>query len=252
MPWTDPRTWLTGELVTAALLNTHVRDNLTELREVGGYEVERYVSSGTFDKADYPWGKAVRVRCVGGGGGGAGCATTGASTVSVGGGGGGGGYAEAYLPFSALAASVVVTHGVGGTAGAVNGAGGAGGTSSFGAHAIAGGGGGGTAGAAAVPTAMAAGAPGAGGNATAGSTLMAGGSRASVGFATATNRVGVSWGGASLLGPSSGRAIAGAAVDGIPGEFAGGGGSGGACTASSTQRPGGSGANGLIIVEVFG
>lgn len=28
MSWTSPRTWLTGELVTAALLNTHVRDNL--------------------------------------------------------------------------------------------------------------------------------------------------------------------------------------------------------------------------------
>lgn len=28
MAWTDPRTWVTGELVTAALLNTHLRDNL--------------------------------------------------------------------------------------------------------------------------------------------------------------------------------------------------------------------------------
>lgn len=30
MAWTAPRTWTTGELVTAALLNTHVRDNLLE------------------------------------------------------------------------------------------------------------------------------------------------------------------------------------------------------------------------------
>lgn len=28
MAWTAPRTWVTGETVTAALLNTHVRDNL--------------------------------------------------------------------------------------------------------------------------------------------------------------------------------------------------------------------------------
>jgi hypothetical protein len=28
--WTAPRTWVTGETVTAALLNTHLRDNLLE------------------------------------------------------------------------------------------------------------------------------------------------------------------------------------------------------------------------------
>ena len=28
MPWTNPRTWVSGETVTAALMNTHVRDNL--------------------------------------------------------------------------------------------------------------------------------------------------------------------------------------------------------------------------------
>jgi hypothetical protein len=28
MAWTDPRTWVAGETVTAAQLNTHVRDNL--------------------------------------------------------------------------------------------------------------------------------------------------------------------------------------------------------------------------------
>ena len=31
MSWTAPRTWVTGEVVTAALLNTHVRDNLIDL-----------------------------------------------------------------------------------------------------------------------------------------------------------------------------------------------------------------------------
>lgn len=31
MAWTTPRTWVDGELVTAALLNTHVRDNLNAI-----------------------------------------------------------------------------------------------------------------------------------------------------------------------------------------------------------------------------
>ena len=31
MAWTAPRTWVTGEVVTAAVMNTHVRDNLNTL-----------------------------------------------------------------------------------------------------------------------------------------------------------------------------------------------------------------------------
>ena len=31
MAWTTPRTWVAGELVTASIMNTHVRDNLTAL-----------------------------------------------------------------------------------------------------------------------------------------------------------------------------------------------------------------------------
>lgn len=30
--WTTPRTWSTGELVTASIMNTHVRDNLNALK----------------------------------------------------------------------------------------------------------------------------------------------------------------------------------------------------------------------------
>jgi hypothetical protein len=32
MPWTTPRNWVTGDLVTAALLNQQWRDNINELR----------------------------------------------------------------------------------------------------------------------------------------------------------------------------------------------------------------------------
>lgn len=31
MAWTTPRTWVASEVVTAAIMNTHVRDNLTDL-----------------------------------------------------------------------------------------------------------------------------------------------------------------------------------------------------------------------------
>lgn len=34
MAWTTPRTWTAGELVTASMMNTHVRDNLNSLRAV--------------------------------------------------------------------------------------------------------------------------------------------------------------------------------------------------------------------------
>lgn len=32
MAWTAPRTWIVGEIVTATMLNTHLRDNLLQLR----------------------------------------------------------------------------------------------------------------------------------------------------------------------------------------------------------------------------
>lgn len=37
MAWSDPRTWVAGELLTASLLNTHVRDNLIEVRRISGH-----------------------------------------------------------------------------------------------------------------------------------------------------------------------------------------------------------------------
>lgn len=36
MAWTSPRTWVSGEVITAALLNTHVRDNQLELNGTAG------------------------------------------------------------------------------------------------------------------------------------------------------------------------------------------------------------------------
>ncbi|HEY2086383.1 MAG TPA: hypothetical protein VGH54_10225 [Mycobacterium sp.] len=31
MAWTTPRTWVAGETITAAIMNTHVRDNLVDV-----------------------------------------------------------------------------------------------------------------------------------------------------------------------------------------------------------------------------
>lgn len=47
MAWTTPRTWVTGELVTAALLNTHLRDNLAAITESDSTEWIDYVPTYT-------------------------------------------------------------------------------------------------------------------------------------------------------------------------------------------------------------
>lgn len=47
MAWTAPRTWTTGELVTAAIMNTHVRDNLLHLGEPAGLTVDDTVTGFT-------------------------------------------------------------------------------------------------------------------------------------------------------------------------------------------------------------
>lgn len=49
MAWTAPRTWVVSEIVTAALMNTHVRDNLAYLKgQAGTVAIE---AGATFDAA---------------------------------------------------------------------------------------------------------------------------------------------------------------------------------------------------------
>jgi len=46
MAWTAPRTWVAGEVVTAALVNTHLRDNLLDLADgTWGREVVTVIKS---------------------------------------------------------------------------------------------------------------------------------------------------------------------------------------------------------------
>ncbi len=49
MPWTTPRTWVTDEVPTAAIMNTHVRDDLSWLYEAAtvSQPVEHQVSSAS-------------------------------------------------------------------------------------------------------------------------------------------------------------------------------------------------------------
>lgn len=58
MAWTTPRTWTDTETVTASIMNTHVRDNLNELRDPGdwasytptvaGYTSVTYTATGYY------------------------------------------------------------------------------------------------------------------------------------------------------------------------------------------------------------
>lgn len=51
MPWTTPRTWVTGETLTSTLLNTHVRDNEAYLltASVPPSSVQTFTDSGSTD-----------------------------------------------------------------------------------------------------------------------------------------------------------------------------------------------------------
>lgn len=48
MAWTAPRTWVTAEIVTAALLNTHVRDNLLAINTLFDIAAGTYADGGLF------------------------------------------------------------------------------------------------------------------------------------------------------------------------------------------------------------
>lgn len=48
MAWTTPKTWATSELVTAAMLNTHVRDNLNFLLSGRGVSLAALNTPGTY------------------------------------------------------------------------------------------------------------------------------------------------------------------------------------------------------------
>lgn len=200
-----------------------------------------YTSSGTFVKANYPWLRAIRVKCQGGGGGGMGCPNT---PGRVGSGGGGGGYAESFITdIAGLDASVTVTRGAGGAGGPNSDAvGNNGASSSFGSLVQGNGALGGRR-----DNFSRSGGDGGGGS---GDVVFSGGAGGAGNEAGAnpTNN-----GGSSHLG-GAGKSIwpgTGAAYSGQPGLVYGGGGAGAIVRVSAGAVFGGTGADGIVIVELY-
>jgi hypothetical protein len=215
-----------------------------------GYSfVERvyFTSSGTFTKASYPYLSVVRIVVVAAGGGGG----RGQTALSAGAGGGSGAYCEQWLAASALGASETVTIGAGG-AGIGGGGSGidgiAGGTSSFGSLISCSGGDGGLG---SIDSTSRVVSGGQGGAVTAsGSYVGIGGNRGHYGI---TNAGGYGWpgfGGSTPLG-NGGTNSNSAPQVGDNGLGYGAGGGGGLGSGASINRNGGTGANGIVILDLY-
>ncbi len=213
-----------------------------------------YTTDATWTKADFPGLRAIMIRLVGGGGGGGGCtANTNSTQCAAAGGGGGGAYAETFVLEAALGTTEEVQVGVGGAgASAGQNAGSDGEASFFGTGTVlchADQGSGGSAGnLIASPDYGNAG--GNGGLGTIGDLQIDGGDGWSVvAMQAAVMRAP---GGSTVWSPTRvlGRSANG--FNGALGHGRGGGGSGG-CNANdqSTARSGGTGANGLVIVDIL-
>lgn len=201
--------------------------------------VQTFTSSGTWTK---PTGcRSIKIRMVGAGGGGAGAS----STNRAAGGGGGGGYLEKILDVTSIASSTV-TIGAAGAAGSAGGAGGNGGDTIWadGTNTLtAGGGSGGAAASASVGGSLAA-----GGTATGGHINIPGGKGAHQGGGVDFTVNGI--GGDSQLGVG-GRTQHNGTSGQVGGDGQGYGAGGGAGIDTGTNRAGGAGAAGVMIVEEF-
>lgn len=221
-----------------------------------GYQLVQtlyFTSSGTFTKADFPFLRAIRVKCVGGGGAGGGAQTTGSGEVSPGGGGRGGSFGESFITdIAGLAASVTVTRGAGGT-GVAGGTGNGGVNSSFGALVVGGGGSGASAEPPLATESMGGRGMGSLGGA-AGDLVIPGGAGE-----TGWRRLGQNPSDFRSCGGSGGSSMFGVggsfvrtSNNGFSGRGFGAGGGGSLNTQNqSTNRTGGAGTNGIVIVELF-
>lgn len=205
-----------------------------------------YTASSTFVKADYPGLRAVRVRVQGAGGGGNGSAINNSGGAS----GAAGGYAEAFYTASELDASCAVTVGAGGSGATGGGGGSAGSASSFVAMV-------GTPNTEVVANGGSPGASnnegGTGGSATGGYLNVQGSDGASSGdaslFTTAGIFPGMSGGSAVLGGGGRGRSARAANAGGLAGNGYGSGGGGGFSRNASVD--GGTGAPGIVLVDIY-
>jgi hypothetical protein len=226
----------------------------TAIGDFGLRQIVKFTANGTFTKATYPWLRYVRVRLVGGGGAGGGSSAHTNAQVSGGSGGAGGGYSEKVIDVDTLGANETVTIGAGGTA--VTGAGGGGGgTTSFGTHLQATGGAGGTlAGASggAGPLAWAQDNAGVGSNGDINLKGDPGHGMSAISGSFVGGEGGI--GGGSRLGPPSAPA-GGGSVPAAAGNNYGGAGSAPRSSGglgAGAAKPGGNGAPGIVIVELYG
>lgn len=231
-----------GDGVTAwNSLDYHDASLEAEIATIGLRQIVTFTASGSFLKAAYPWLKYVRVRGVGGGGAGGSIDATSGGQSAASGGGGSGGFFDKIIPVASLLVSETITIGGGGVVGAAGeNPGGDGGTTSVGAHCSATGGGGGTGGAATAGTQEFVG--GTGGIASGGDVNIPG-SPGGNGYVAGGIAIPGYYGGASQL---SGAAVLSDGLD------YGGGGSGFSFVGAAGADTGYPGADGIVIVELYG
>jgi hypothetical protein len=234
-----------GEVLAASDVNAFLANYGYQFRQT-----VYFTTSATFSKADYPWLRAIKVRCQGAGGGGGGAASNGAGGASAGSGGGGGGYAESFITdIAGLASSVTVTRGAGGAGGVGSGNGGAGGNTSFGALVVGEGGGSGVGVTSATGPASVVQRGGGGQGGTGDVVFVGNGGLSSLYGISGTLNYG-GHGGTSHLGGGGRGPASNTGANASDGELYGGGG-GGAHSRVGTAFNGGAGANGIVIVELY-
>jgi hypothetical protein len=226
------------------------------LDTVAGYRYSDtvfYALNGSFNPANYPGLRAVRVRCQAGGNGGGGAAVTVASQTSGGSGGQGGGYAESFITAAVLGTSpITVTVGAGG--GGNSGASGSeGGDSSFGSLVIADHGDASSVGLVAGAAGTAGWVDGGGGGvqSNTGDFIVTGGGGGSGGRLGVSGAAGGMGGGSFLGHGGRGCGVTTGSQAGLNGVSWGSGGGGAANGPSHSALVGGDGAHGLVIVDVY-
>jgi len=206
-------------------------------------------SSTTFVPTDFPLMRAVQVTCQGAGGGGGGATTTTATQWSGGGGGGGGSCAKAWVPRADMGTSISIQVGSGGDGGTAA-AGSGGGGSTFGAHCR---GNGGLGGAFRAASSVQGAAAGGGGSFTGvGDVIFSGSDGVHCGTSDPSMILSFPYGGGAPLGGVQNSSSSVGGNSGFVGHPYGGGGSGGFNDTAETEvKTGGSGAQGIVIVEIY-
>jgi hypothetical protein len=236
----------------ASIVDANITDNRTQYNPHYVFTSQSTGGAGTaFEKADYPWAKYVRVRMVGGGGGSSGIGTTAAGQWNCSGGASGGAYAESVILVEDLASSIAIVIGTGGSGGVGASAGGGGTSSTFGSTVVVADGG--TSGGFSAAAAFASGALSGDSTSTNTGDITApsdgGGSGLALGLSSANQQFGGAGGGSYFAGrtdmPRAGEGVRN-------GNAPGGGGSGTAQGASGSDLTGGDGADGIVIIEIFG